>query len=92
MQFVKFDIAQAYTLYYCYWHSRGLTNRDRQCVSGKSIAGFEARTKSDIISKVTFHNMSENAREIYLSLIEKWESPQEAKAERKRCYERLSSN
>ena len=76
MDYDKFDICEAYYIYYMLWHSGGLTERDRFALKhGRgSIASQCSRMEfriSPMIGDET--DLTENGLAIYDALVEKWE-------------------
>lgn len=71
------DVFDAYWMYYCYFHSGGLTSRDRARAGRHSIGGLDSRYpdyKTHRRLNLTDRNLSRKAKQIYLGLILKWES------------------
>ena len=74
MYFDKFDICEAYFVYMMLWHSGGLTERDRQLNRNDSISCQLHRIKFTPSPLIRDENdLTENGREIYDALVEKWE-------------------
>ena len=83
--FDRFDIAEAYYVYMVLWHTSGLTERDHNHYVKFNERGFQRRffgTISGILDKIKFKprrslededDLSNNGREIYNNLIQKWE-------------------
>lgn len=67
----SFDICEAYWLYYCYWHSGGLTARDRAHKRSIScqLEALRFRPAMDLSEET----LTDNGKEIYAALVAKWE-------------------
>ena len=77
MYFDKFDICEAYYIYLYNWNSGGVTNRwyitSRRNRQNQSISAQLHRMKFKPSPLLSEETLTENGRDIYNDLINKWE-------------------
>ena len=78
MYFDKFDICEAYYMYMVLWNSGGATNRwyttSRNCRREQSISAQLHRMQFIPRLSLSEETLTENGRDIYNDLVNKWES------------------
>ena len=76
----RFDVCEAYWLYYAHWHLSGMTRRCH--TQGRGIAVQLDRLRFRPSPLLSFdslrHEDREDARDVYLALVRKWEGAAEA--------------
>jgi len=74
----RFDVCEAYWLYYAHYHAGGMT---RRCEGGRGIAVQLDRMRFRPSPLLSFDSLRredrEGAREAYLALVRKWEGDEQ---------------
>lgn len=78
MYFDRFDICEAYWMYYCLWHNGGLTRRcrKRNADTGKLNRGIAvqlSRMRFKPAPSLDLDSLSDNGKDIYEALVQKHE-------------------
>jgi hypothetical protein len=71
MYFNRFDICEAYLMYYINYHMSGMTRRCE--IKNRGIEYQLYKMKFMVSPILTESTLSENARDIYHELIRRWE-------------------
>lgn len=71
MEFDRFDIAEAYSVYSMHWNINGSTRRD--VVLGRNIGVQLSRLRFRARPDLDEDTLTENGRYVYDNLVAKWE-------------------